>query len=585
MLAALAPLFDGLGPDDFEARAGRFADSLLVKAAWAEGGFLAELEAALFRALEADSEVRLMQDAISALRRFILPDLSGEDSLRVEDLCHQARVMIAEASQRQEAARAYEAEKRQSILKKIQGEFITTFDVGALMKVLQDNLPFVGVPGCFLCLYERPQAYGYPQAAPLRSRLLLAFGERGSLDPGPEGPIFRTKKLAPDEVWPEARPYALAAEPLFFQSYQLGYVLFEIATHDGTVYETLRGLISSALEGALLMTRGQRQANQLQGAAAVSHTASSLLEPEELLLRVVSLLSDRFGFTFVRFFLVEEETGRAVLRATSVSAAAGESSESLIGDCVENARTSPRIGSADRPAAMLSPDHMEMALPLQSRDRVLGALSVRRGDAAFDEDEVKVLQTMADQLANAIENARLFDAYKKAEQDLKRERNLLSTIIDQIPEYVYVKDTQSRFLLSNKSFIKDVRAPEELVGKTDFDFFEPALAEEYFAEERNVIERGESMIDHEHSRIDENGRCTWILTSKVPLRDSRGEIIGLVGSEPRHHGTKGIGRGAEGTVVAPADSPRRGQRSHLSPRRGRDLASRRSADSGEVRLL
>ena len=531
MLEALAPFFDSLGSETSVSWAERLADSLLDKATWVEGGFLGELDAALYQALKTDSEVMPWQEAISALRRLVLPRLTDGDSLRMEDLCHQARTMIAAASQRQEAARAHEAANRWNSLRRIQEELITTFDVGALMKVLQDNLPFVGVPGCYLCLYENPQAYRYPQAAPSRSRLLLAFDERGSLALSQDGPSFQTNRMTPDEVWPEAGPFALAAEPLFFQNIQLGYTLFEVGTSDGAVYETLRGLISSALEGALLMTGGQRHATQLQAAAEISQAASSLLEPEELLSRVVSLLSDRFGLAFVRLFLVEEGAGRAVLRATSDdSAAVGPMSESLIGECIENARTNLRIGSTYRPASLLSQDRTEMALPLQSRARLLGAISVRRGaDSAFDEDEVKVFQTMADQVANSIENARLFDAYKSAELDLKRERNLLRTIIDQIPEYIYVKDIQSRFLLSNNSFLKDVRAPEELVGKTDFDFFEPALAQEYYAEERNVIERGESLLDHEHSRVDKDGQSIWILTSKVPLRDSRGEIIGLVG--------------------------------------------------------
>ena len=72
--------------------------------------------------------------------------------------------------------------------------------------------------------------------------------------------------------------------------------------------------------------------------------------------------------------------------------------------------------------------------------------------------------------------------------------------------------------------------PEELLGKTDFDFYAPDAAQQYFDEERQVLSSGQPMLDHEeHVFYSRSGKEAWLMTTKVPLRDEAGRIIGLVG--------------------------------------------------------
>ena len=119
---------------------------------------------------------------------------------------------------------------------------------------------------------------------------------------------------------------------------------------------------------------------------------------------------------------------------------------------------------------------------------------------------------------------------KQAEESLARERNLLRTLIDNVPDQIYVKDTESRFVIANTSFIRLVGAktPEEVIGKTDFDFF-PQNAPAYYAYEQEIIRSGQPVINKEESDIDSGDGMGWVLTTKVPLQDSDGKIIGLVG--------------------------------------------------------
>ena len=121
---------------------------------------------------------------------------------------------------------------------------------------------------------------------------------------------------------------------------------------------------------------------------------------------------------------------------------------------------------------------------------------------------------------------------KHAAETLAKERNLLRTLIASSPEYIYVKDTHHRFLLANEAVLQSfgMTSLEQLLGKTDFDLHPPEMATEFYASERLVIEEGLPLINKEEYSIDQSsGDAHWLLSSKVPFRDSRGTIQGLVG--------------------------------------------------------
>jgi PAS domain S-box-containing protein len=121
---------------------------------------------------------------------------------------------------------------------------------------------------------------------------------------------------------------------------------------------------------------------------------------------------------------------------------------------------------------------------------------------------------------------------KLAEEKLAQERNLLNTLIDNLPLYVYVKDAQSRFVLVNEPTAQHLGAASaaEVIGKTDFDFSPGALAEEYTQHDFHLLLTGEPLLNHEEPIYDHISKGTrWVLTNKIALRDSQGTITGLVG--------------------------------------------------------
>lgn len=115
--------------------------------------------------------------------------------------------------------------------------------------------------------------------------------------------------------------------------------------------------------------------------------------------------------------------------------------------------------------------------------------------------------------------------------ELTRERNLLRTLIDNLPDSIYAKDAASRFTLSNLSVARSMgaAAPNDVVGKTDLDFYPPELAARYAADDQVILQSGRPLINREEPTRDAAGHQRWTLTTKVPLRDDRGRVVGLVG--------------------------------------------------------
>jgi PAS domain S-box-containing protein len=120
---------------------------------------------------------------------------------------------------------------------------------------------------------------------------------------------------------------------------------------------------------------------------------------------------------------------------------------------------------------------------------------------------------------------------KRVEEGLAREQSLLSSLITTIPDNIYFKDLDSRFVRINEAMSRSfgLRNASEAVGRMDSDFFAAEHAREALEDEKRVMSRGESMVGKEEKEIWPDGRVTWVSTTKVPLRDPSGKITGLVG--------------------------------------------------------
>ena len=114
---------------------------------------------------------------------------------------------------------------------------------------------------------------------------------------------------------------------------------------------------------------------------------------------------------------------------------------------------------------------------------------------------------------------------------LESEREILRALIDNIPDLMYVKDTESRFVVANRQVIRTlgVASQQDLVGKTESDFLPSAWTAGSYENEQRVVRSGDAIFNHEEVLLDAQGKQIPVLTTVVPLHDSRGQITGVVG--------------------------------------------------------
>lgn len=108
---------------------------------------------------------------------------------------------------------------------------------------------------------------------------------------------------------------------------------------------------------------------------------------------------------------------------------------------------------------------------------------------------------------------------------------LVEAMLENIPDRIYFKDAQSRFIKISQALAKrlGVSHPDDAIGKTDFDFTTPEKAREFFEDEQRILKTGEALVNKVERQILPNGSTSWSSTTKVPLRNREGQIVGIVG--------------------------------------------------------
>ncbi len=180
-------------------------------------------------------------------------------------------------------------------------------------------------------------------------------------------------------------------------------------------------------------------------------------------------------------------------------------------------------------------------VPIGTKGAVVGTLAAynRTDQRDFTERDVRLMTAMATHIASAIGNAELFQQSQqeikkrtRAEQALLKERDLLQSLMDNVPDYIYFKDRRSHYVRSNTAHatrLLGVDNPQDVIGKTDFDFFSKEDAQAFYDQEQTLFKTGEAIIDREIKITDKHGKTVWLVEHKMLRHNEAGRLVGLVG--------------------------------------------------------
>lgn len=411
-------------PPSAQAHAETILESFIAVLDGAEADvFLNTLNRHLYYSITGGEDARVWHDVLSTLRGRSLPYLNpGRELTKAETLWQQARVIISEATQRSQAHQHLQAEQQAQRLRRLGQTLNATFDVAEMMDILARELPALGISAGYLALYENPRQ------VTAQARLMLAFdqqgrGQNGRLDLPPDGLRFNATELLPPDLWPQDRRYRWVLEPLYFQKEQMGFVILEVSPAEDNLCEVLREQISSALQGGSLLQTVSERTHQLEVVASLSERLTAILDFDELLLTLVNQVKKSFDYYHAHVYVLDPESQNLVM--TAGAGQAGAEMKARGHSIPLNAPTSLVARAARRreivsvenarqaedwlPNALLPDTYSEMAIPIILEDAVVGVLDVQQDEiAGLDEGDAGILRALANQVAVAIHNARLF---------------------------------------------------------------------------------------------------------------------------------------------------------------------------------
>ncbi len=308
-----------------------------------------------------------------------------------------------------------------------------------------------------------------------------------------------------------------------------------------------------ALSNRRLIQEAAYRAIQMETAAEIARAASSLLNLDALLNSAVALIRDRFDLYYAGAFLNDEDNKWAVLR--SGTGAAGRiqlennyrlkiNDETMIGWCIYNKQ--PRIAlDVGKDAIHFQSPHLpntrsEMALPLIYHNKAIGALTIQSEEqAAFSREDIIFLQTMADQLANAIQNARLFEQAqqeiterRRIEAELRTSETKYRELVENANSIIFRIDTDGRFTFFNE-FAQTFfgYSQEEILGKPVLGTVVPesdSSGQDLTQLVNNIITIPEEYTNYENENMKANGSRVWVSWANKAITDDHGNVTEIL---------------------------------------------------------
>ncbi|MBL3656458.1 PAS domain-containing protein [Fulvivirga sediminis] len=145
--------------------------------------------------------------------------------------------------------------------------------------------------------------------------------------------------------------------------------------------------------------------------------------------------------------------------------------------------------------------------------------------------EEEMRQNMEELQATQEQLTRQMNENNQMQEDLLKEKALLDALLNNLPDYIYFKDTESRFIRISKSMEKLFPYPlDEMIGKSDFDFQQKEAAQKFYDEEQEIMNKGIGYTNEMVHEVMTNGTDQWVITTKLPFYDKDGNCMGTFGT-------------------------------------------------------
>jgi PAS domain S-box-containing protein len=244
------------------------------------------------------------------------------------------------------------------------------------------------------------------------------------------------------------------------------------------------------------------------------HRAEEVLRQSEVRHRAVVEQASE-GIT-----LVDAETLNIIEANHALAKLLGYKLDELIGRPISDLIVDTQQGIASRAQQTLGAGGASIT-HRQYRRKDGSVIDMEKSTTVLELDGRRVLSTVLHDITER----------KAAEEKLSQERNLLRTLIDNLPDRINVKDTQGRYVLDNSAHLRQMglSGSATIVGKTVHDFYSPEVAAQLHQQDMAVMSSAQAVIDHEESILDHDGQQRWVLTTRVPILGPDRQVQGMVG--------------------------------------------------------
>jgi two-component system sensor histidine kinase/response regulator len=241
----------------------------------------------------------------------------------------------------------------------------------------------------------------------------------------------------------------------------------------------------------------------------------------------IAIISDLSGFRVEMWQYVKIACLVLLLAILVTYALSSRVLRSITGPLLQLAHVAARVSQEENYALRAVPRQAdEVGKVILSFNQMLQRIQQRDQELKnWNEDLEKRVAERTEALRREVEE-RL-----SAQEALSKERQVLRALIDNVPDRMYVKDSHSRFVMANSAVarVNGVPSGEDLVGKSDFDFYPKEIAQDFYKDEQELMRSKQPFYDREEPVTDSSGNSMWVLTTKVPLFNNHGEVIGLAG--------------------------------------------------------